>query len=990
MESIGKSRVGFLTTYQAAERTSILAAQISAGFHSDEIVILAETSCRSTQGLPTEIPVEWCWSQEDRDFSALSQAMHSHHVEVLHVLTIPNNIQEFQAFLRAERRRGVRVVIHFHTLVLEHPEIAALVPEADWYIVTRPENKARVIALGAPVSQISVIDPGASLLSVGDPLSARSVLGIPTTTQLLVTFGFLGVEKGIDGIIDALRRMTEQRLSQAPTAEKIQLVVICPADRQNSERGSQYLQALRSMVSAYGLQEKVQFIDSFISEEKLSQYLQAADVVVLNSTSTEYRESLSLRRALGAGAAVVASSSPSLSDGGHAVLYASGQFGLQNAITQVLSNPALKATLCSSARSWAEERSFENGSQSLALVYSHLRSQVSTREQASASVREQKSSGLRVLMQNRPNAFEQRGGDTVLMEKAKVHLASLGVSVEFDLTGKKNPADYDLVHLFNFATPEITRVFAEKAVSARVPYVVTALYEDAPSFYNQKEAYFNALQDYVLAGQPSGRWEEFARQATNVRPSGYLDNSWTATHAAALIVTGENEKVAIRRDYPNVEAIRSIQFGCEVAPYRDGGEQFIQKYGIKDFILCVGRLETRKNQLMLMKALENCELPVIFVDGGFTYQPAYAGLLKRFRRAGNTLFTGHLEPEMLMSAFCAARVHALPSWYELPGLVSLEAARYGCNVVVTDRGTARDYLGENAFYCNPDDPASIYNATLAAYYSPSSSLLQQKMEALTWEKSALQLKGVYDEVISKQSREKKTAAYVLPEWEENRGASGLSASLEVASVQAREAVSTVSQLSHIPDRAALIADQLCSEGDKLLKTGQAAEAYAYYRRALTEAPRFGRAYRSCGVVGLVEKEYSKAKGHFEEALSIDGNDVKSLVGIGSAFWGQGQTEQSYKWYIEALRRAPDDLNALHGLIQASYALNRFESLQPALVGYVQRHPQDKEMRFCLAGCLFKQMKLVEAKQAIGEILAVDPNFNGALQLRTAIEQRSAR
>jgi glycosyltransferase involved in cell wall biosynthesis len=119
------------------------------------------------------------------------------------------------------------------------------------------------------------------------------------------------------------------------------------------------------------------------------------------------------------------------------------------------------------------------------------------------------------------------------------------------------------------------------------------------------------------------------------------------------------------------------------------------------FILCVGRVEPRKNQLMLLLALQESDLPVVFADGGFMYQPEYFDMCKAFARKGRTVFTGRLSDELLVSAYRACRLHCLPSWYELPGLVSLEAASYGCTVIASPWGCLPDYLPDGCISVRP-------------------------------------------------------------------------------------------------------------------------------------------------------------------------------------------------------------------------------------------------------------------------------------------------
>ena len=74
-----------------------------------------------------------------------------------------------------------------------------------------------------------------------------------------------------------------------------------------------------------------------------------------------------------------------------------------------------------------------------------------------------------------------------------------------------------------------------------------------------------------------------------------------------------------------------------------------------------------------------------------------------------------VEHAELAPLYRASKVHALPSWSETTGLVSLEAALCGCNIVTTDRGYTRDYFGDMAWYCDPYDNRSIRRAVEAAH-----------------------------------------------------------------------------------------------------------------------------------------------------------------------------------------------------------------------------------------------------------------------------------
>ena len=232
------------------------------------------------------------------------------------------------------------------------------------------------------------------------------------------------------------------------------------------------------------------------------------------------------------------------------------------------------------------------------------------------------------------------------------------------------------------------------------------------------------------------------------------DYNFIVSHAETILVSGESERDQLKRDFPNARNIEIVKLGFDRPTDTEhiSPGLFVSKYGIKDFVLCVGRLEARKNQLMLLYALKDEDIPIVFVNSK-TSQPEYEELCKRFKRKGKTIFTGRVTREMLFSAYKAAKVHALPSWYEVPGFVSLEAGWVGCNVVASGWGTIKDYLGEYAYYCEPHDPESIKKAVLTAFNDPRNRKLPEILKDYTSEKMAETVFGIYKRVVSECNTE---------------------------------------------------------------------------------------------------------------------------------------------------------------------------------------------------------------------------------------------
>jgi glycosyltransferase involved in cell wall biosynthesis len=102
----------------------------------------------------------------------------------------------------------------------------------------------------------------------------------------------------------------------------------------------------------------------------------------------------------------------------------------------------------------------------------------------------------------------------------------------------------------------------------------------------------------------------------------------------------------------------------------------------------------------------------------------------------------------LASAYAAARVFALPSWFETPGLAALEAALAGCPVVITPYGCAQEYFGDRVHYARPDRPREVMRAIETAWRAAGDpSLRRHVAEHFFWSEVATRTAEVYDEVV---------------------------------------------------------------------------------------------------------------------------------------------------------------------------------------------------------------------------------------------------
>jgi tetratricopeptide (TPR) repeat protein/glycosyltransferase involved in cell wall biosynthesis len=547
-----------------------------------------------------------------------------------------------------------------------------------------------------------------------------------------------------------------------------------------------------------------------------------------------------------------------------------------------------------------------------------------------------------------------------VLERLSDGLSSRGHEVTIDLRGNADLAAFNLVHLFNFATTDLTNQYANRAVLAGVPYVVTTLYEDIPQFHRQSHFVAGSLIDYVKGGQRPGSYTVTHQHLSAIEPAQRFPADDIARNAAALMPNGAGEAAVLERDFPDLQRVMTVPVGSEIGALC-GPELFEQVYGERDFVLCVGRLESRKNQLMLLKALEDSPLTVVLAAGGFSYQPDYEAAIRSFKRRGKTIILGLVDPQMLSSAYAACRVHVLPSWYELPGLVSLEAAARNKNIVVTRTGTTADYVGDRAFYCLPWDSDSVLSAVMAAYYSPVREGVVDMAQSYSWARAVEKTEEVYSAVVV-QSEPEAVSKIVTVQHSQETVMNG-----------------EYSMKKETPNFADIV-----ERGESAAKSADFETADTYLAEAERLDPQSTRVLKARGAVLLAQMKPAQAMSFFDRALEVEPNEPKLLAGRGMCDLLQNRPDKAVFFFERALEIEPDYLVALYQLLECAYGLGEYGKALGALTRYLQVKPRDVEIRFCLAGCLFKNGKLEAAQWELDVISQTHPDHQGASELRQII------
>ena len=363
---------------------------------------------------------------------------------------------------------------------------------------------------------------------------------------------------------------------------------------------------------------------------------------------------------------------------------------------------------------------------------------------------------MKVLFACRPQIFEVPGGDTVQLLKMQKYLAGYGVEV----TISPNSADIvrencDLVHVFNLFDVDSMSAQAHQAKATGLPFVITTNYwNPLEFFFETSHSLFHRLARTVLPQDVA-----FRRYAAHKRSkmTGEIDRQRAVLALAKRILpNSRGEALELQRDFGQPPEKFTVVYNAvdfddiEVAD----ADWFAQQYGLRDFVLCVGRFEERKNQLGIARALAGLPVPVVFIGGVPSYQRPYFDACRRAGgRIPQALFIEGLPQAQVFSAMKAAKVHILGSWWENTGLVSLEAAMCGCNVVTTNRAPWREYFEDDAWVCDPASRADIRTAVESALAAPYNQRLADRIQRqFTWPLAAHSLKQAYESVLRGESR----------------------------------------------------------------------------------------------------------------------------------------------------------------------------------------------------------------------------------------------
>lgn len=358
---------------------------------------------------------------------------------------------------------------------------------------------------------------------------------------------------------------------------------------------------------------------------------------------------------------------------------------------------------------------------------------------------------MKVALISRSTLYKVPGGDTVQVNETAKCLRKLGVEAEICLTSSRiNYSGYGLFHFFNITRPADILHHIDKI---KKPFVVSPVYVDYSEYDKKHRKGFPGFLFKLFSKDTNEYLKTISRAIKGNDPlqsRKYILKGQSRSireiieRAALLLPNAESEYRQILGRYGIKKNYFVVPNGIDTSVFASAGSNIKNN----NLVLCAARIEGIKNQLNLIRALNNTPFTLMIAGSAAPNQAAYYRECKKIA-ASNIQFADRLPQHELADLYAKAKVHVLPSWFETCGLSTLEAAAMGCNIVITDKGYTREYFGDDAFYCEPGNPGSIREAIERASAAPLNEKLQQKvLNNYTWEKAAAITLEAYKKVLT--------------------------------------------------------------------------------------------------------------------------------------------------------------------------------------------------------------------------------------------------
>ncbi|MGH7762048.1 MAG: glycosyltransferase family 4 protein [Candidatus Dormibacteraceae bacterium] len=230
-----------------------------------------------------------------------------------------------------------------------------------------------------------------------------------------------------------------------------------------------------------------------------------------------------------------------------------------------------------------------------------------------------------------------------------------------------------------------------------------------------------------------------------------LTTRWATVRSPLLITVSESTKADLVSIYGvRLERIRVVPLGASPPEVGAAPASRLEELGLDgDFVLQVGRIETRKNQSAALAAVERLD-GVTLALAGPERDPVLAARLRSSRRCR---VLGPVDQPTLELLYKRAKVVIVPSLYEGFGLPVLEAMARGKVVVAAKASSLPEVGGDAALYfheaADPGQLAQVLEVALGdqPLRKAIAKAARERARAFSWDRCAAGVAAVVRELV---------------------------------------------------------------------------------------------------------------------------------------------------------------------------------------------------------------------------------------------------
>ena len=244
------------------------------------------------------------------------------------------------------RELRMPIVTTLHTILTEPNENQRAVMDeltrlSERLVVMTAHGAATLQAVhGVPSHKIDLIPHG--IPSVPFDCANKDQLGVEGK-KVLLTFGLLSPDKGIENVIEALPAI----LAKHP--DTVYIVLGATHPHVKAQQGEMYRLGLENLAKKLGVDSAIIFHNRFVSQEELTEFLSAADIYVTPYLNKEQTTSGTLAYAMGSGRAVISTpywhASELLADGRGVLVPWKDPGAIAEAVIDLLSDDAKRLAM---------------------------------------------------------------------------------------------------------------------------------------------------------------------------------------------------------------------------------------------------------------------------------------------------------------------------------------------------------------------------------------------------------------------------------------------------------------------------------------------------------------------------------------------------------------------------------------------------------------------------------------------------------------------